>query len=161
MSNENCNLIVAIIAALGTWAIAIIAIWGESIKSHFGGPKLEIALLDPEGKITTFGDGTPVRYYHLTISNKRRWNQAHNVRVVICKITKPAADKSFTHEEPLSGPLQLHWQFPFVHPQYPTIGPDDICDLGFLKKGEHFELATYIKPNNINTKLASNQRMTR
>ena len=122
------------------------------------GPKLEVTLHDPEGEPISGGDGTPARFYHLKIRNKRRWAPAHNVRVLLTKVNKPAADGSFPMAA-LSGPLQLTWQFPQFHPLFPTIGPNDICDLGNLQRGRAFTLSPYLTPNNFQGSLPAAGKM--
>lgn len=134
-------------AAAGTVAVAILAIWGEWVREKLAGPKLQLTLHDPEGEPLTISDGTPARFYHVKVINKRRWSPAKNVRVLLVKLNKPAADGSFPAAA-LSGPLQLTWQHPQFHPVFPTIGPDDVCDLGNLQQGRGFVLAPYVTPNN-------------
>ncbi len=150
-----------VIQALGTVAtilVAILAIWGEYVRSRFAGPRLSLTLHDPEGEAIARSSGEMTRYYHLKVSNRRRWAPARNVRVVLTSIIKPAADGTLPARR-LSGPLQLTWQFPQIHPQYPTIGPDDICDLGCLVRGKGFELTPYVIPNNFEGHLDQPGRM--
>jgi len=133
--------------AVGTVAVAILAIWGEWVREKLAGAKLQVSLHDPEGELIDVSDGTPSRYYHLKVRNGRRWAPAKNVRVLLTKINKSAADGSFQGVA-LSGPLQLTWQYPNFHSLFPTIGPDDICDLGYLQKERFFKLSPYFFPNN-------------
>jgi hypothetical protein len=44
-------------------------------------------------------------------------------------------------------------------PQYPTIGPAEICTFGSLIKGKRFTLSPYVTPNNFVGYLDSNQQM--
>ncbi len=155
---EFWGLIIQGIGAFFTLFVAILAIWGHFFRSWLAGPKLEICLHDPQGEVNYLQDGTPARYYHLKVANKRRGAQAKNVRVVLTKILKPAADGTWANQA-LSGPLQLTWQFPHSHPQYPTIGPDDFCDIGNLIKGKMFILTPYVRPNNFVGFIGPNQRM--
>lgn len=160
-----CDQIIQLFVALGTIAVAILAIWGDRIRYTLGlGPKLDLTLIDPESElinISTSVDGatTPARYYHLKVTNKNRWSKATNVRVVITGIAIPAADGSYI-SQPLIGPLQLMWRFSNFRPSlYGIVGPDEICDLGYLKKGERFILTPYIYPNNFPGALEANQKM--
>jgi hypothetical protein len=143
---------------VGTLLVAVLAIWGDLIKSHITGPKLVISLHDPQGEPTKMNDGKKARHYHLKVSNKRRWAPAKNVRVVLTNVIKPAADGSYPSES-LSGPLQLQWQFSQTHQQYSFIGPDDICDLGYIKEGDKFYLLPYIWPLNFDGALEAKQKM--
>jgi hypothetical protein len=153
------ELLIQALVAVGTLAVAALAIWGEWFREKLAGPKLELTLHDPEGEPIPVRDGTPptftpARFYHLKVANKRRWAPAKNVRVLLTKVNKPAADGSFPIVA-LSGPLQLTWQHPELHPLFPTIGPDDICDLGNLQKGRVFTLSPYLIPNNFQGSLPS------
>ena len=142
--------------------IAILAIWGEFIRSRLAGPRLAVALLNPDGEKTKWnGPGitpTPTRFYHLRVKNGRRWAPAKNVRVVITGLARAIADQSFA-TLPLSGPLQLEWQFSSMTPQYPVIGPDHTCDLGHVESNVGFSLRTYVTPNNWQGAIAADQRM--
>ena len=161
----TCDQIIQLFVAIGTIAVAILAIWGDRIRYVIGlRPKLDLTLIDPEGEFVNIGisvDGstTPARYYHLKVSNKNRWSPATNVRVVITGIAIPAADGQYVSQG-LTGPLQLTWRFDKFHPaMYSTVGSDDICDLGGIKQGEKFSLTPYIFPNNFQGHLEANRRM--
>lgn len=149
--------------AIGTIAVAVLAIWGERIRLLLGlGPELSLTLLDPQGELINMasegGSATPTRYYHLRVTNKHRWAQATNVRIVITALARPVADGTLANQ-PLSGPLQLMWRFSNFHPLFSIVGPDDICDLGFVARGGRFTLTPYVVPNNFRSVLEPNQRM--
>ena len=149
--------------AVGTLVVAVVAIWGKRIEFLLGlGPKLILTLHDPQGELmpVSFSDGrsTLARYYHLRVTNKHRWAQGNNVRVVITDLARPAADGRFV-SQPLSGPLQLMWRFANFHPLYSTVGPYDICDLGHLQRGEKFMLTPLFSPSNFTTTVEANQKM--
>ena len=158
---ETGNLAQWASAITGT-IIAILAVWGESIRSRLAGPRLMVSLLNPDGEKTTWtGPGIPTkptRFYHLRVSNGRRSSPAKGVRIVLAGLARTAADHSLT-ALPLTGPIQLTWQFPRQSPQYPTIGPDHTCDLGHAEDGSGFSLSTYLTPNNFQGKIVQNQRM--
>jgi len=121
-----------------------------------------VTLLNPDGERTTWtGPGImpkPTRFYHLRIRNARRWAPARNARVVLTGLARTSADQSFA-TLPLSGPLQLQWQFAQSSPQYPVIGPDHTCDLGHLESDSGFSLSTYVTPNNFQGIIRGDQRM--
>jgi len=142
---------VEIAGVLATLLLAVIAIWGPAIKACLLAPKLELFLHDPEGDRIDMraADGTtvPSRWYHLRLTNKRRFAVAHNARVVVTAISRPAADHSMELQR-RSGPIQLVWQHGRLLPQYLTLGPDRICDLGRLEKDNAFRLELMLVPNN-------------
>ena len=150
------------VSAIVSAIIAILAIWGEFIRSQLAGPRLAVTLLNPDGEKTVWtGPGIapkPTRFYHLRIKNGRRWAPARNVRIVLTGLARTGADNSFA-SLPLSGPLQLQWQFAQTSPQYPVIGPDHTCDLGHGESDSGFSLSTYVTPNNFRRMIAGNQRM--
>lgn len=153
---ELWSIIIQGFLAVGTLLLAVIAIWGDWIRHRLLGPKLTINLLDNEGTLTYITDGTPGRYYKLKVSNSRKWSPAINVRVILKKILKPAADGTLAPQV-LSGPMQLTWMW--LLPQYPTIGPEEICTFGNLIKGQNFILSPYVKPNNFVGFITPNQNM--
>lgn len=143
---------------VATLLLGTIAIWGDLIKAKLLGPKLHLSLFDPAGERINLTDGTNARYYHLRVTNTRRSAQAQNVRVVLTKIVRPAADGSIP-EETLSGPIQLTWQHSHSMPQYPTLGPPINCDLGCVLKDKGFVLSLMFVPNNIDPKVLAKQTM--
>jgi hypothetical protein len=150
--------IIQIATVAATLLLGVIAIWGDFIKAKLLGPKLRLSLFDSEGERINLTDGTNARYYHLRVTNARRSAQAKNVRVVVIKIVRPAADGSIP-EETLSGPVQLIWQHGHSMPQYPTVGPSLNCDLGCLLKDGGFNLSLQFVPNNVDPNVLANQKM--
>lgn len=140
------ELVIQALVALGTICVAILAIWGDWVRATVAAPKLEVALHDPEGEAIQSG-GIPARYYHLKVRNRRRWTYAKNVRVMLTKVSRARADGTFPPGV-LSGPLQLMWQYPQFHPVVSTIGRDEICDLGNIRKDQEFRLLPYVLPDN-------------
>ncbi len=142
--------------------IAILAIWGDPIRAWLAGPMLEVSLLTPDGERTKWtGPGIEpkwTRFYHLRVTNKRRSAPAKNVRVVLTGLARTSADQAFAIV-PLSGSLQLTWQFPGISPQYPVVGPDHSCDLGHVESDSGFSLSMYVTPNNFQGKIRGNERM--
>ena len=149
---------VQIVAVLATLLLAILAIWGNSIRARLVGPKLKLKLFNPEGERINLSNGSQARYYHVRVTNERRSAQANNVRVVLTKVMRPAADGSIPLDS-LSGPIQLTWQHGHSMPQYPTIGPAINCDLGCLINGKGFVLTTLFVPNNLDNKILANQKI--
>lgn len=152
------QMAIQIASVIATLLLAVIAIWGDAIKSALVGPKLALSINDPLGERIDQSDGRKCRYYHLRIFNERKSAPAHNVRVVLTKLLKPAADDSIP-DSALAGSVQLNWRFGRYQPQFPTIGPTMICDLGYLIDGQEFKLSTIYNPNNLNCKVEADQRI--
>jgi hypothetical protein len=155
-THEAWNLIIQSITCLGILLVVILAIWGNFFRSWLSGPRLKISLLNSLGELTTLSNNASVRYYHLNVKNKRKWAPARNVRVMLTKVFLRAADGSWI-ERSFGGPLQLSWQYPQVHVQYPLIGPDDVSELGCIPRGQIFHLTPYVIPNNFNGVVEANQ----
>jgi hypothetical protein len=154
---EIWSLIIQGAVAVGTLILAIIAIWGDRIRSSWCGPKLKVSLLNPMGELNPLNDGRQCRNYHLKVTNNRKGTPAHNVQVFL-KIFRSAADGTLV-DRSFSGPLQLTWQFPEYHPQLLLIGPDRLCDLGRIIRGNPFELMLYFTPNNFTKYVEANQKI--
>jgi hypothetical protein len=150
--------IIAIVESLATVLVFVLAIWGEPIRAYLIGPRLLITLLDPKGERLTLKNGQDCRYYHLRVENKRRWSPAHNVRVLLTSLDRPAADGEVPGSR-LSGPIQLKWQYGNVVPQSLTIGPAYNADLGCLAKNESFKLSMMIFPVNLESKIIGNETL--
>ena len=137
-----------VFAAIGTVAVAILAIWGDKIRAAIAGPKIEFGLNDPKGNLTIRGNKKRTIFYHLQLQNKRTWSPASHTRVLVTGIEKKRPDGTYFPES-LIAPLQLTWAFPQFHELLPTIATRDVCDLGYLDEdSQRFELSLYIKPNN-------------
>ncbi len=148
MSHQNSfRIILDILIAIGTVAVAILAIWGEWFRDKFAAPKLVLRLRDERGNPTTM-NGQDTLYYHLVVKNNRKWSLAKGVQIMINAIWRKAADGTFMPET-LAAELQLTWSFPQFNPVTPRIRDRRICDLGYLKQGDsHFKPSLYIYPNN-------------
>jgi hypothetical protein len=153
---EIWNLIIQGTVGVGTLLVVAMAIWGNLIRSWWSSPKLKICLHDPLGELVPTTNGPPVRHYHLRVTNGRKWAPAHNVRVLLAKVFQPAADGSWV-DRSFSGSLQLTWQFPAFHVQFPSIGFDEVCDLGCISKRGQFSLTPYVIPTNFNGFVGANQ----
>lgn len=135
--------------------ISVMAIWGEPIRAFIAGPKLKVTLHDPEGELTSFTGGGPVYYYHLRISNDRKGTIAKNVRVLISSIEW--GPQNGRREKLVSFDTQLEWKNSARVPQFLSIGPDALCDLGYLPQVGGFRFAVPLKPNNFPDAIGPNE----
>ena len=128
--------------------VAILAIWGDKVRSRLAGPQIELSLRAGQGDLNFRADGTRALYHHIVVRNRRSWSPAKEVRLLIVGLAKRGPDGTF-FPELLVAPLQLTWAFPGVHEQLPTVAVTDTCDLGVLDEhGAQFRLTPYIIPNN-------------
>jgi hypothetical protein len=83
--------------ALGTIGAVLVALFGQAFRAKFFPPKLSLQLTDRNGEATrkSIGEGPltqPARYYHIQVSNARRWSPARDVRIVLLQVEEPGPD---------------------------------------------------------------------
>lgn len=77
------------LSAIASFAACVVAIWGARIQHWLMRPKLHLTLFDPLG---TQRNGrvddrsVVVRWYHLSVENKQRWNPISDVRVYLLEV---------------------------------------------------------------------------
>ena len=157
-STEFWTLIIQGFATIAALVLAVLAIWGDWVRSKLAAPRLKMSLRRQEGELTSFSDGRPVRYYHLVVSNSRGWAPARNVVAYITLVERPGPDGQW-RPAMFTGPIALPWQFGKFAPGLPSIGRDRICDLARIPKDQPFELTPTFCPNNLNPVLNMSERM--
>src|SRR5262249_41878965 len=142
------DTIASVFTAIGTVAVAILAIWGDQIKDRLLGPRLGLSLVSAKGDLTRRGDGSKVYYYHLRVTNQKGRNAARGTRVVMQAFSRRAPSGRFVIS-PLVYPLQLVWT-PFEAGETERLVTDEsFCDLGYVGEFEKiFRLAAIATPNN-------------
>lgn len=146
-NSSSIKLVIDALVAIGTIAVAVLAIWGDWFRDKFASPEIEISLRDTKGNLTTL-NGRRAIYYHLIVQNRRKWALARGVQVMITGIWRRAADGSFKPES-LAVQLPLTWAFPQFNPITPRIRDRKICDLGFVVEGDsQFKPSPYFYPHN-------------
>lgn len=149
---------VQIVVAAATLLLAVIAIWGESLRAKWVGPKLRLELIDSLGEFIRLNDGSSSRYYHMRVTNERRAVKANNVRVVLTEVSRSSADQSI-RPNVLSGPIQLEWQHGHSLPQFPALGPPLNCVLGRIVKGQAFRLLTLFDVSYLNLTASKDKKL--
>lgn len=156
MEAENCSIsaIVDIVIAVGTLLLAILAIWGERVRSWSSPPKLQIEPHNDfrgDANILTDQAGNQAGkglYFHLKVVNKRPWLPVKNCKVLLMGMSRRGPDNEF-HSLPLVVPSQLVWAPKSFSPVLVTITKDRILDLGNILEGDDaFRPALYSTPNN-------------
>jgi hypothetical protein len=147
------------LTALGTIAVAIIAIWGDLIRNILIAPILILKLRDKRGNYTVTTQYKPLIFYHLIVHNESRSFPAKQVRVILTEIKRKISGSEF-EKEPIISPLHLSWSPREVSEPYQNISEDRICDLGFLSQGENkFNLSVYWCPNNVRIYIGPEETM--
>ena len=139
--------------AFGTVAVAVLAIWGNWVRSKLDPLNLVISIPARMGDPTTFTrpDGTPgrrVMFYHLRVINQRRWLAAENCRVILVGLSRRDPANIF-QPVPMPVPLQFVWApAEFTSPSV-TITGEQVLDLGYIVENEGgFVPRLYTTPNN-------------
>lgn len=146
------NTLIDSATALGTVAVAVLAIWGERVRSWLAPPKLVLAEHNFRGdsNIFTTADGTHgarVMYYHLKVVNKRPWLPVRNCSVLLKDVSRRGPDNIF-HPFPLVVPPQLVWAPASFAPILVTVTKEQILDLGLVIEGQDaFKPVLYSTPN--------------
>jgi hypothetical protein len=133
--------------AAGTIGAVVVALFGQALRSKFFPPRLNLALVRPEGELTRFLTGSQVRYYHLRVSNSRRWSPAQGVQVVLLQLEEPAADGSFRIA--WRGDMPLGWRHQSLFPVARTIGAEADVDLCSVTEEPTLQLHPLLVPFNL------------
>lgn len=139
MCKIDWSLIVQIFSAIGTLAVAVLAIWGNLIKSIFAPPKLRIIEYNSVGQLGYSGNpGVPALYFHLKVINQRRWAPALNCRVVLSEYYKLLPDGTWDRSEMIVEPI-FKWS-PSDHTRkWETVHSQHVFDFVKLTKGQNIE----------------------
>ena len=125
------------LVALGTFLAVLAALFGDWLKHRIFKPGLRLELSNPRGTQTRIaisapgkdGGGTRTsdsRYYHLRVSNDKRWPQATNVQVFLLQVEEPGPGG--TLQVTWTGDIPLVWRHQQIYPLTRTIGAAAECD---------------------------------
>jgi hypothetical protein len=131
------------LAAFGTIAVAIMAIWGEWVRTTFVGPKLQLAKHNFRGKVGEVNVIDPVQnqvykkktvFYHLCVQNSRPWFPGKNCRVMLRQLHRRGPDGTF-YPVNLVVPRQYMWAPSEWSPALQTVTDSEILDFGRIVSG--------------------------
>ena len=156
-SPDLYSIILSTFIAIGTVAVAILAIWGDLIRSKLVPPKLSIQAHNIRGTVTRFTGGPRVIYYHLRVVNSRPWSVARNCRIILRALYRRFPDQQF-RPVPLPVPSQYVWAPAEFTPPVIALSTQQILDFGrVVEGGDIFEPVLYITPNNFQGFVARNE----
>lgn len=152
------NWWVNLAVAVGTLAAVLVALFGQAFRAKFFPPKLSLTLLNPEGEKTRvhlrWQDGREIkermedcRYYHLRVSNARRWSPANQVQVQLLQVEEPAANGAL--QITWTGAVPLGWRHQQLYPAARTVGPDADVDLCSVVNDKWLEIHPLVAPFNL------------
>jgi hypothetical protein len=113
-----------IAGAAGAFAAVIVALFGRPIRHHLTPPKLDLSL-DPDKAGGFSANGTI--WYHVQVSNPRRWSPVTAVRVFLLKVEMDG-------KPPWLGAVPLRWRFQKPGGEYLDMGSPRDCDLCAIGK---------------------------
>ncbi len=129
------------LVAVGTLAVAILAIWGARIRSVLAPPMLVIEPHNLSGDPTELrrvdqpqGQGNRVLYFHLKVVNKRPWLPVENCSVFLRGLSRRGPDGMF-HPVQMHVPLQYVWAPAEITPPTVTLTKEQVLDFGHLIEG--------------------------
>jgi hypothetical protein len=132
------------LAALGSIAVAIVAIFGDQLKRR---PK--VILKDHSlkgGNRNAFPDGSPVAFFHLAVKNTNNV-PVRNCRVVLVGISRKSTTGQFVPSQ-VAVPWQCTWSPSETSPILQSFIGNKILDFGFLTyRDKLFSPALYVYPN--------------
>lgn len=141
------EIIIAALTAIGTLAVAVLAIWGDWFRAKFAPGKLTIEIHNHAGDLThlTLPNGGLMHtyFFHLKIVNKRHWISPKNCRVLLQAMSKRGPDNEF-HPIPMAVPLQFVWAPAEITPPVVTIHHKQIIDFGIMTEVEKSSLRSFI-----------------
>ena len=158
------SLIIQALAAIGTVAVAILAIWGDWFRAVLVPPKLTIQAHNGfRGTLTKFSsadpkmDGRRVIYYYLKVVNSRPWSPARNCRVLLRGILRRAPNQEFV-PLPMVVPPQFVWAPAQLTPPEITLSKEQMVDFGRLTDGfDYFEPTLYFYANDFRGRVKSQE----
>jgi hypothetical protein len=137
------GLLIGLLAALGSIAVACLAIWGDAVRDRFYGPTIEIKLKSDVGQAV--GPPGEVKvYYHFEVSNHRQSAPARNCRVLLRRIDRMDAGGEF-RQVLLPFDCGFFWTPANRGEETRQIvfGQPIACDFGYLNKdGFHLSITT-------------------
>lgn len=143
---------------LATFAAVLVALFGQAFRAKFFPPKLSMRLLNVEGekavaRLQWRENGEirermeDCRYYHLRVSNARRWSPANQVQVLLLQVQERAANGDF--QITWTGAIPLGWRHQQLYPLSRTIGASADVDLCSVVKDKWLDIHLLVKPFNL------------
>jgi hypothetical protein len=124
------KLVIDVIAATATVAVAVLAVWGDWVRARFAPPRIELRLHTPHGMDAHTGGGTVVRYYHLKAVNVSPLT-VEDCRILLHGMRRRNADGKWIEIE-FPVPFPFHWSGEEPGPEFVTITTERVLDLGVL-----------------------------
>lgn len=122
-------------AAVAGFAAVIVALYGRPLRRLLLRPRLDLSFGNPQGvpvEEEWGSDGAirdvSLRYFHLRVSNPRRWFVVTKVKVILLAIERRHSEAD-GYSQIWSGETPLPWRYPDENPPERDFGPGYDCDL--------------------------------
>ena len=136
------------LAAIGTIAVAVMAIWGDWVRSKLTRPNVAIEGRSLRGDVAKFPNGARAIFYHLQVRNRRGWSPARNCRVLLTTLHRRGPDGQF-RREPMPVPFQFIWSPKEFSGTLQTVTDHTVLDFGLVVEGsDRFTPSLYVIPYN-------------
>jgi len=156
---EMVNTIINLFIALGTLSVAILAIWGDWVRSRLAGPRLSLVPQNFRGTFMRRKNNAGVIFYLLRVKNSRDWVNASNCRVMLKTMWRRDPDGIFK-EVHLACPLVFVWSPSEITPAYLTLRRDHVLDFGRIEEGsDHFLPELHVYTGNFDGYVHANEAM--
>ena len=150
--------IAQVLIAVGTIAAVFVALFGGWLRGRLAPPKLVLMLINAVGVKTPVQLAAPDgstrkalgRWYHLRVSNKRRWSPATQVQVFLLSVEEPDASGEFKVK--WIGEIPIRWRDQEIKPLTRTIGHAEDIDLCSVVETKWLELHPLIVPYALDAK---------
>lgn len=152
--------------AFATFAAVIVALFGDTLKAWLFPTKLKISLRNSKGEKTKIEYdqkdsnigiithySVDARYYHMIVKNQSRWRISNQTQVFLQKVEQQGTGGRF--QIVWEGEVPMEWMHQSIYPSARTIGPELICDLCSVVKGNYLQLLPVITPNSLQTKYST------
>lgn len=144
--------------AVGTIAVAVLAIWGDRITDFLNPAKARIVLHNIDGrKEGGPTQGGTVITYHLKVVNTTRWKTLQNCRVLLTDVLRKGADGRF-YADLCPVPRQFVWAPSELAPIAVSFSKEHIFDFGALWfKDAQFRPALYAQGGKFDANIGAGQ----
>ncbi len=137
--------------AIGTIGAVAVALFGQAFRAKFFPAKLSLRLADGNGEATRVrmagGQDEQARYYHLRVSNSRRWSPAKEIQIVLLQVEEPGPSGAL--EVIWRGDIPISWRHQQLFPVARTIGAEAYADLCSVGEGGWLRLHLLLTPFNL------------
>jgi len=142
---------VEVAIAVGTIGAVLVALFGQAFRARFFPPQLKLGLVSTEGEAVvgrnTSGRTLKMRYYHLRVSNDRRWSPAHGVRIVLLQVEELGPDGM--NQVRWTGDVPFAWRHQQLFPVERTIGAPSDLDLISVSEEPILTIHLLLEPLNL------------